>query len=268
MLKSLQAWPIRHAATIHPALLEWRRIHMLTWGTFGPVHLLTLAATAAMLPGLYLLLRRRSVRVQTLTLGLLSLSGVAAILFNLIAWDSPVEYLPLHLCSLTAIALPIAVFTRSRVLCNLLLLWSLGAVMALVVNTAQADYELLSWTFFFYYIPHTMQSIIPLLMFRLGLVQKDVRCIPSTLGVTVGAYTVVHLCNVLINRHMVLLGSPIRVNYMYSVAPVNPVLQLFWDVIPHPYWYIFLALPLITGYLALVYLPELRKVLASSRRMA
>jgi uncharacterized membrane protein YwaF len=206
--------------------------------------------------------------VQTLTLGILSLSGVAAILFNLFAWDSPVEYLPLHLCSLTAIALPIAVFSRSRVLCNLLLLWSLGAVMALVVNTAQADYELLSWTFFFYYFPHTMQSVIPLLMFRLGLVRKDVRCIPSTLGITVVVYTAVHLCNMLINRHMVLLGSPIRVNYMYSVAPENPVLQLFWHMNPHPYWSIFLALPLIAGYLGLVYLPELQRKFAATRRTA
>lgn len=241
---------------------------MITWGSFGPIHLLTLAAAALMLPGLYLLLHRRSARAQTLVLGMLSLSGIAAILFNLFAWDSPVEYLPLHLCSLTALALPLAVFSRSRVLCNLLLLWSLGAVMALVVNTAQADYELLSWTFAVYYFPHALQFAIPLLMFRLGLVQKDARCILTTLGVTVGAYTAVHLCNVLINRHMVHLGNPIRVNYMFSVQPENPVLQLFWDVIPHPYWYIFLALPVIAGYLVLVYLPELQKMLASSRRMA
>ena len=241
---------------------------MITWGTFGPVHLMTLAAAALLLPGLYLLLRRRSIRTQTLVLGLLSLTGVAAILFNLAAWDSPVEYLPLHLCSLTAIALPIAVFTRSRALCNLLLFWSLGAVMALVVNTAQAEYELLSWTFAFYYFPHAMQSVIPLLMFRLGLVQKDVRCIPSTISITMGAYSAVHLCNVLINRHMVLLGSPIRVNYMYSVQPANPVLQFFWEMIPHPYWYMFLAMPIITVYLTLVYLPQLRKTHAASHRMA
>lgn len=52
-------------------------------------------------------------------------------------WGSPYEYLPLHLCSLTALVLPVAVFTT---LGNLLLLWLLGAVMALVVNTAQANF--------------------------------------------------------------------------------------------------------------------------------
>lgn len=172
------------------------------------------------------------------------------------------EYLPLHLCSLTAIVLPVAVFTRSERLCNLLLLWSLGAIMAIVVNTAQADYDLLSWTFFFYYFPHTLQFGIPILLFKLGLARKELRCIGSTLGITAVAYALVHLCNVLINRHMADIGSAIRVNYMYSVKPENPVLQLFWELVPHPFWYMLLILPIIAVYLGLVYLPEIRRALA------
>lgn len=238
---------------------------MITWGSFGPVHMITFVVAIGMILGLYFLLRNRSARVQTLVLGVLSLSGVAAILFNLIAWDSPVEYLPLHLCSLTAIALPIAVFTHSQRLGNLLLLWSLGAIMAVVINTAQANYNLLSWTFAFYYFPHTLQFGIPILMIRLGLVRKDPRCIGSTLGITAIAYTLVHLCNVLINSHMSLIGSSIRVNYMYSIQPANPVLQLFYSLIPHPYWYMFLILPIILVYLGLVYLPELRRALVAGR---
>lgn len=238
---------------------------MITWGSFGLVHLITFVAAIGLILGLYVLLRHRSERVQTLVLGVLSLSGVAAIIFNLVAWDSPVEYLPLHLCSLTAIALPIAVFTRSQRLCNLLLLWSLGAIMAIVINTAQANYNLLSWTFFFYYFPHTLQFGIPILLFRLGLARKDLRCIGSTLGVTAVAYTFVHLCNVLINNRMAAIGSAIRVNYMYSVKPENPVLQLFWELIPHPYWYMFLILPIVGVYLMLIYLPEIRRALAARR---
>lgn len=234
---------------------------MIKWGSYGLVHMLTFIAAIGMILGLYYLLRHRSVRVQTLVLGLLSLSGVAAILFNLFTWGSPVEYLPLHLCSLTAIALPIAVFSRSHKLCNLLLLWSLGAIMAIVVNTAQADYDLLSWTFFFYYFPHTMQFGIPILLFKLELAQKDPRCIGNTLVITATAYTLVHLCNVLINNHMAAMGSAIHVNYMYSVGPENPVLALLYRLIPHPYWYMFLLLPFIVAYLAAVYAPELRRML-------
>lgn len=234
---------------------------MIKWGTFGSVHILTFIAAIGMILGLYHLLRRRSERTQKLILGLLSLSGVAAILFNLIAWDSPVEYLPLHLCSLTAIALPITVFTRNQTLSNLLLLWSLGAIMAIVINTAQADYNLLSWTFFFYYFPHTMQFGIPILLFKLGLARKEPRCIGSTLAITATAYTIVHLCNVLINHHMASLGSAIRVNYMYSISPANPVLAMLYRLVPHPYWYMLLLLPVIMLYLGAVYAPELRRSL-------
>ena len=233
---------------------------MITWGSFGFVHMMTFLAAIVLILGLYLVLRRCSPRVQILVLGLLSFSGIGAIIFNLVTWGSPVEYLPLHLCSLTAMALPIAVFTRSRRLCNLLLLWSLGAIMAIVVNTAQADYELLSWTFFFYYVPHVTQIGIPILLFRLGLAKKDVRCIGSTLGITGTAYTLVHLCNVLLNNHLDDIGSVIRVNYMYSITPPNPVLEMFWQLIPHSYWYMLLTLPIILVYLAAIYAPELRRM--------
>lgn len=71
---------------------------------------------AGLMIGLYFLLRLFSAKVQTVVLGILSFSGIAAIIFNLVTWGSPYEYLPLHLCSLTAMVLPFAVFTRSKVL--------------------------------------------------------------------------------------------------------------------------------------------------------
>lgn len=39
---------------------------MITWGSFGIVHMLTFIAAIGMILGLYCLLRRRSERVQTL----------------------------------------------------------------------------------------------------------------------------------------------------------------------------------------------------------
>ena len=48
-------------------------------------------------------------KIQTVVLGILSFSGIAAIIFNLVTWGSPYEYLPLHLCSLTAMVLPVVV---------------------------------------------------------------------------------------------------------------------------------------------------------------
>ena len=123
----------------------------MLWGSFGVVHMASLALGAALIVGLYFLLRCFSPKVQTVVLGILSFSGIAAVIFNLVTWGSPYEYLPLHLCSLNALVLPFAVFFRNKTASNLLLLWSLGAIMALVVNTAQANFEICSATFFFYF---------------------------------------------------------------------------------------------------------------------
>lgn len=235
----------------------------MKWGTFSPIHITSLLLAAAGVMGLYFLLKRRSQKCQTSVLGVLSFSGIAAVIFNLLAWGSPWEYLPLHLCSLNALTLPFAVFLRSKRLVNLLLLWSLGAVLAVVMNHAQANFEIVSWTFVFYFVPHVLEFAIPVLLFKLGLVEKDPKCILSTVLITVGMLTAVHLINLGLNAYFTAnhitdtAGNLVQVNYMYTLAPENPVLALFRKVIPHNYWYLYATLPVITVYLLAVYAPQL-----------
>lgn len=235
----------------------------MLWGSFGLVHILSLLIGAGSIVGLYFLLRRVSAKIQTIVLGILSFSGIAAIIFNLVTWGSPYEYLPLHLCSLTALVLPFAVFTRSKVLGNLLLLWSLGAVMALVVNTAQANFEICSATFAFYYFPHLLEFGIPILLIALGLVKKDVKCIGSTLLITFCTLVMVHFANVALNSYFTAnqildpSGTLIQVNYMYTIIPENPVLALFWSLIPYPFWYMLPVVLIVLVYLAMVYLKQI-----------
>jgi uncharacterized membrane protein YwaF len=239
----------------------------MTWGTFGTTHIITLVLAALINIVLYFILKNKSRATQTAVLFLFSLSGIAAIIFNLVTWGSPIEYLPFHLCSLTAMVLPIAVLTRSKALSNLLLLWSLGALAALVMNQGQADYEIFSKTFFFYYFPHTFEFGIPILLFRLGLVKKDVKCIGSTLGITLAAYTVIHFINLAINSYCIennvldYAGNLIQVNYMYSITPSIPILQTFYNIIPHSYWYLLVAVPIILVYLFVIYLPDICKAI-------
>lgn len=231
----------------------------MTWGSFGAVHIASLVLGIGIITGLYFLLKRFSQKTQTIVLGILSFAGIAAIIFNLLMWNSPFEYLPFHLCSLTAMVLPFAVWTRSKVLNNLLLLWGLGAFLALVVNTAQANFEIFSWTFVFYYFPHLLEIGIPVLMFSLRLVKRDIRCIGTTILITFTVYTVIHFINVALNNYLAAnnvldyAGNLIQVNYMYSIKPENPLLQLFYNIIPHSYWYMYLCIPLIVVYLSCYY---------------
>lgn len=235
----------------------------MTWGFFGITHIATLIFAAAMLVALYFLLRGASRTVQTAVLGVLSFSGIAAIIYNLVSWDAPLEYLPLHLCSINALLLPIVVFTRNKTLGNLLLVWCLGALAALVLNFEMVDAELFSGPFCFYYFPHVMEFGIPLLLFALGLIEKDPKCIGSTLAITMLIYTGVHFANVGINayclEHAVSYDgeSIVQVNYMFSMEPTNPLVALFHSILPGQYWYMYLVLPIAFVYLLIVYSPQI-----------
>lgn len=236
----------------------------MTWGFFSIVHIISLLISVGIIVGLYFILKNKSDKVKVITLGILSFTGLGAIVFNLLKWDSPLEYLPFHLCSLNAMVLPFAVFTKNKVLNNLILLWALGAVFALLVNTAQADYEILSWTFVFYYFPHTLEIGIPILMFALKLVRKDFKCIFTTLGITLVAYIIIHFINLGVNSYALKnnivdwQGEVIKVNYMYSLVPENPMLELFYSIIPHKFWYMLLVFPIVFVYLAGIYFNDIR----------
>ena len=233
----------------------------MLWGTFSLTHIITLFLSAAMIIGLYFILKNKSEKVKTIVLFVLSLTGACAIVWNLVTWGSPLEYLPFHMCSITAMILPFAVLTKKNVLGNLLLLWCLGALLAVVVNFAQANYEIFSMTFIVYYFPHTFEFGIPILMFAFGMVKFRPKYILSTLALTFIIYTGVHLINVAVNDYCLTnnvcnpnTGELIQVNYMYSITPANPVLQLFWMVIPYAYWYMYLGILVIAIYLCAIWL--------------
>lgn len=233
----------------------------MKWGTFGAVHIASLVFAAGMIVALYFLLKNKSQKVQTIVLGILSFSGIAAVIFNLLMWGRPLEYLPLHLCSVNALLLPIAVFSRNKTISNLLLVWSLGALAALVMNQAVAQAQVLDPVFCFFYFPHALEFGIPILMFKLGLVKKDPKCIVSTVGITMGVYTLIHFFNKALNaaQFLDLNGEVIKVNYMYSIDPENPLLALFYKVIPFEYWYMYMIVPILVVYLLIVYAPQLLK---------
>ena len=239
----------------------------MKWGFLSVNHIISLVVAAGIITGLFFLLRNRRDRTKQIVLGILSFSGIAAIIFNLLVWNSPLTYLPLHLCSLNALVLPVAVFTRSKTLNNLLLLWSFGALFALILNLSVADASIFSWVFLFYYFPHVLELGIPILMFALKLVKKDVKCIASTMLITILSYTVIHFINLLINDYAIknnILDSSaniLQVNYMFSITPENPVLALFYEIIPHPYWYMYLSFAFIALYLAGVYSKDIIRLI-------
>lgn len=236
----------------------------MLWGApFQTVHLITLAIAAAMIVGFYFLLKYLPDRVRYICVLVLSFSGVVAIVYNLVAWGSPLEYLPFHMCSIAAILLPIAVITRNRYVGNLLLVWCLGSILALVFTDAQAEYEIPSAAFFIYYIPHVFEFAVAIYLFAFGYIKKDYKCIPVTVGLTVGIYTVVHFINLALNHYCAVhnvvdyAGEVLTFNYMFSMEPTTSIFFLFWNIIPFKYWYMYVAVVILVVYLVVLYLPQI-----------
>jgi uncharacterized membrane protein YwaF len=236
----------------------------LEWGTFSASHIVSLIFGIFIIALLFFTLKNKSERFQNIVLGILSFSGIAAIIFNLVTWGSPIEYLPFHLCSINALILPFAVLTKNQVVKNIPLLWSFGALCALVLNHAQGNFKICSWTFFFYFFPHLLEFGIPLLLLLLKRVKLGFKYVVTTIIVTFSSYTLIHLINLLLNAYVAhksiidASGELIFLNYMYSIEPpVNPALELFYKIIPTSYWYMFLSLPLIFAYLLIINLPSI-----------
>lgn len=237
---------------------------IMVWGApFQTVHLITLAIAAVWIVGLYFLLKYLPERARFTCLLVLSCSGLVAIAYNLLAWGSPLEYLPFHMCSIAAILLPIAVITRNRYVGNLLLVWCLGSLLALIFTDAQADYGIPSAAFFIYYIPHVLEFAVTIYLFAFGYVKKDYKCIPATVGLTIAIYTVVHFINLALNHYCAAnnivdwAGEGLSFNYMFSLEPTASIFLLFWNILPYPYWYMYVAVVILVVYLVVLYLPEI-----------
>ncbi len=226
-------------------------------GFLGERHLVSLGIYFAFALLLYLFLRKRSVRVRRTVLGILSFAGLPALVWYPLACGDLLRFLPLELCSFTALLLPAAVLTGDRKLNNVLLLWSFGSFCAILLNPLETAWSPGDTEFWMFYAPHAAEAAVPPLMFALGLAEKDPRCIPVSVGSTFAAYTFSHACNRLINAFYARTGSPCRVNYMFAERPENPVLDACWRLVPVPYLYALVLLPGVVLLLLLLYIPQI-----------
>jgi hypothetical protein len=82
----------------------------------------------------------------------------------------------------------------------------------------------------------------------------------TTLGLTFAIFTCIHFINLWINSYCEAnnlinpSGELIQVNYMYSIKPENPVLDLFWSWCPHEYWYMYFCIIIVAVYEGILYL--------------
>ena len=161
--------------------------------------------------------------------------------------------LPLHLCNINMILIPVAVIWNKRSLMSFaFFVGPLGAMMALIMPGAGFDgYSLLLPRMLGYYGTHFAIVVAALALATFGLYRPRFRDLPWTVLTILAIAIVVFGINMLLRA----TGLHPRANYFYSVETEgNPLLNLFYSWIPAPFLYLLPAIGMLVGYMALVML--------------
>ncbi len=162
--------------------------------------------------------------------------------------------MPLQLCNINMILIPIAVWRKSRPLMSFsFFLGPLGALMALVMpGNGFSGYSVLLPRMMGYYGTHFMIVIEGLALAAFGLYRPRFRDFPRTLLAAVLIAFGVFLVNVLLR----VSGLHPKANYFFSMETEgNALLELFHRIIPLPFLYLLLSVFILVPYMALVTLP-------------
>ena len=170
--------------------------------------------------------------------------------------------LPLHLCNINMILIPIAVLRRSRpLMCFGFFLGPLGATMALLMpGTGFDGYSLLLPRMLGYYGIHFMIVVEGLAIVTFGLFRPRPGDLPKALLTILLVALAVFCVNLLLRA----TGLHPKANYFYSVETEgNSLLEIFHRWIPVPFLYLLPSFLILVPYMLVITLPF---ALAEKRR--
>ena len=162
--------------------------------------------------------------------------------------------LPLQLCNINMILIPIAVLRKSRPLqCFCFFLAPLGALMALVMpGTGFGGYSLLLPRMLGYYGTHFMIVIEGLALVTFGLYRPRFRDLPRAILTAV----IIAFCVFLFNMLLRWSGLHPKANYFFSVETEgNFLLELFHSWLPYPFLYLLPCIGILGDYMVLITTP-------------
>ena len=159
--------------------------------------------------------------------------------------------LPLQLCNINMILIPIAVWKRWRPLMSFsFFIGPLGALMALIMPGLGFDgYSILLPRMLGYFGTHFMILIEGLALVTLGLFRPTLRDLPRTVLTLFVIALLVFGFNMLLRA----TGLHPKANYFFSVETEgNPLLELFYRLIPCPFLYLLPSIVIVFAYAGLI----------------
>lgn len=223
----------------------------MEWGFFTTQHIITIIFAIVFTIAMYFILRKIEPEKSDKILFILSFLGYVGIIGNLfigIRENILLNKLPLHLCSWNAILLPFAIKTRDSRLCTTLSVWSIGALIAILINDEGIAYQFMGLKFAIYYFPHVVEFAVPILFLLLKRFKTKKSDISFAMVLTLLVYSIAYIASEIITA----CGVP--VNYLFTMGSTNFITDFFYNIIPYKYFYMFLTAPIIACLYYLVYL--------------
>ena len=236
---------------------------------FNALYCITFACFLLLLAAASLLLRGKSEKTkQTVLVTACAVTFVGFFLYKYALWADE-DYsritaamggfnwwgeLPLHLCNINMILIPIAVLKKSRpLLCFGFFLAPLGALMALLMPANGFDgYSLLLPRMLGYYGIHFMIVVEGLAIVTFGLFRPRPGDLPKALLTILLVALAVFGVNLLLRA----TGLHPKANYFYSVETEgNFLLEIFHRWIPVPFLYLLPSFLILVPYMLVITLP-------------
>lgn len=161
--------------------------------------------------------------------------------------------LPLHMCNINMILIPLGVWRRNRSLMSFCFFTgTLGAMMALAMpSMGFAGYPLFMPRMIGFWGTHFMVLIESLALVTYGLYRPKYKDLPKTTLTLL----IVAFCIFLIDVFIRTSGLNPRANYFFAMETEgNPVLNIFHNLIPVPFVYLIPCLIILVPYMSLIIL--------------
>lgn len=235
---------------------------------FNGLFFLLFAAFAALFLALRLAMRRRSEAIRQKTLAGLMLLTLAVFVWYKIMLSRDAEFsamsaaagigpfcwwgeLPLQLCNINMILIPVAMLTKKRPIMSFcFFLGPLGAAMALIMpSVGFSDCSILLPRMIGFYFTHFMVFFGGIALWSFGIYRPTFRdLLPAVLSAILLSFLIF-----LINLAFRALGLNPFSNYFYCIdTEGNFLLELFHSWIPCPYLYMLPCLLILIPYMLII----------------
>lgn len=233
-----------------------------TMRPFGPLFMISLALFLLILIAAALVLRGKSDRTKAMVIAVACWVTLLGFVAYKLALSVDADYnvitanmggfnwwgeLPLQLCNINMLLIPIAVLTRKRPLLSFcFFIAPLGALMALVLpGNGFSGYSIFLPRMLGYYGTHFAIVIEGLAIAVFGLYRPQLRDLPLT------AVTIFCIALIIFGVNLLLRATGLhpKANYFFSVETEgNSLLEVFYRWIPLPFLYLLPSIVILTIY--------------------